>query len=254
MAGSSRSASSKARPASLAREGGGGGATRVALHSLAAHVLGRRRFEVSGRFGLRAGPAGIATPSFGEAPETIRISGLVLVRELGGSCTRIPVNGSTLRDLASFVEADVDAPFSVGADTPPLGDVDAPLELAPDDVRVIADWFALAWWVLDDVLATVPDRSEVATIQLWPEHFDAATTVKVPGAEPVNLGFSPGDKFESEPYLYVGPWGTERRGPPSFWNVPFGAMRRRSEVVDSRDMVDSCCQFLIDGLRLATST
>jgi hypothetical protein len=254
MAESSRSASSNASQASLARERDGAGATRVALHSLAAHVLARRRFDVSGRFGLRAGPAGIATPSFGEAPETLRISGLVLVRELGGSCTRMPVNGSTLRDLAGFVDADVDTPFSVGADTPPLGDVDAPLDLAPEDVRVMADWFALAWRVLDEVVATVPDRSEVATIQLWPEHFDAATTVKVPSAEPVNLGFSPGDKFESEPYLYVGPWGTDRRGPESFWNVPFGAMRRRSEVVDSSDTVDFCRQFLSDGLHLATST
>src|ERR1700681_8592 len=76
------------------------GATRRALHAIAAHVLAHRRFDVSGRFGLRAGPAGIATPSFGDAPETIRISGVVLVRELGGSCTRMPVNGSTLRDLA----------------------------------------------------------------------------------------------------------------------------------------------------------
>jgi len=254
MAELSRSGVSTASPASTVSETSGAVATRVALHTLAAHVLARRRFDVSGRFGLRAGPGGIATPSFGEAPETIRISGLVLVRELGGSSTRLSINGSTLRELASFVDADVDAPFSGGADTPPLGDVDTPYELGPDDVRVIVDWFALAWRVLDEVLATVPDGSEVATIQLWPEHFDAATTVKVPSGQPVNLGFSPGDRFESEPYLYVGPWGTERPGDASFWNVPFGAMRRRSEVLGSADMARSCRQFLGEGLRLATSS
>lgn len=253
MAESSGSAPTVSSPSSVS-EGARALATRVSLHTVAAHVLARRRFDVSGRFGLRAGPAGIATPSFGDAPETIRISGLFLVRELGGSCTQMPINGSTLRDLAGFVGADVDAPFSAGADTPPPGDVDSPFELAPDEAEVTADWFALAWLVLDEVLTAVPDRSEVATIQLWPEHFDAATTIKVPSAEPVNLGFSPGDNFESEPYLYVGPWGTERPGDPSFWNVPFGALRTRSEVLDSLDLVESCRQFLRDGLQRATSS
>src|ERR1700681_728517 len=99
------------------------GATRRALHAIAAHVLAHRRFDVSGRFGLRAGPAGIATPSFGDAPETIRISGVVLVREVGGTSTRTSIQGSTLRDLAGFVDVDLDEPFSCGADAPPLGPV-----------------------------------------------------------------------------------------------------------------------------------
>ncbi len=228
--------------------------TRSALHRVAAHVLARRRFAVSGRFGLRATPGGIATPSFGDAPETIRISGVVLVREVGGTTTRVPLNGSTLKDLARFVDADLDEPFSVGDETPALGDVDSPLDLAVATVTEIADWFALAWCVLDEVLATLPGQTEVATIQLWPEHFDAATTVTVPGAQPVNLGFSPGDAFERYPYLYVGPWGTERRGDPSFWNAPFGAVLRRSEVRGSADRVKACRHFLTEGLRLATSS
>ena len=45
--------------------------------------------------------------------------------------------------------------------------------------RQIEDWFGLAWRVLDDVLASLPADTEVTTIQLWPEHFDAATTVTV---------------------------------------------------------------------------
>jgi hypothetical protein len=227
--------------------------TRVALHTVAAHVLARRRFGVTGRFGLRAGPGGIATPAFGDAPETIRISGVTLIREVGGSCTHVRVNGSTLRDLARFVDADLDEPFSCGPETPPLGNVEMPYELEPREVETIADWFALAGRVLDDIVATVPDESDVATIQLWPEHFDAATTIKVPSAEPVNLGFSPGDTFEDEPYLYVGPWGTDRPGDPRFWNVPFGALRRRSEVLDATDPPEFCRRFLNEGLRLVTS-
>ena len=227
--------------------------TRESLHTIAAHILARRRFGVSGRFGLRAGPGGIATPSFGDAPETLRLSGPRLIREVGGTSTGFPVNGSTLRSLATFAGVDLDEPFSCGADTPPLGPVDARFHLSTDAVAEITDWFALAWRVLDDVLASVPDRFEVATIQLWPEHFDAATTVKLSDTDGVNLGFSPGDAFEDKPYLYVGPWGTTRPGDASFWNVPFGAMRRRSELGDSVDRAESYRQFLTTGLRLVAS-
>lgn len=228
--------------------------TRTALHTIAAHVLARRRFAVAGRFGLRAGPGGIATPAFGEDPETIRISGVTLVREVGGLSTRVSINGSTLRDLAGFVDADLDAPFSCGADTPPLGAVDVAFDLVVANATDIGDWFAVAWTVLDDILGTLPTGSEVATIQLWPEHFDAATTVTMPSGQPVNLGFSPGDGFESEPYLYVGPWGAERPGDPTFWNAPFGATRRRSETQGSANAAEFCRQFLREGLDLASSS
>ena len=50
------------------------GKTRLDLHRLCAHVLGRRRFVVSGHFGLRASPGGLATPAFGPEPETLRIT------------------------------------------------------------------------------------------------------------------------------------------------------------------------------------
>ena len=40
-----------------------------------------------------------------------------------------------------------------------------------------------------------------AAVQLWPEHFDLATTI-----DEVNYGGSPGDDGHPLPYLYVGPW------------------------------------------------
>ena len=229
-------------------------ATREALHTIAAHVLAHRRFDVSGRFGLRAGPAGIATPSFGDDPETIRISGVVLVREVGGTSTRTPIQGSTLRDLAGFVDVDLGEAFNCGPDCPPLGPVDMPFDISATWAADIVAWYALAWRVLDDVLASLPGPAEVATTQLWPEHFDAATTVTLPAAEPVNLGFSPGDSFEDEPYLYVGPWSPQRPGDPSFWNAPFGAVRRRSEAESSSDPADWCRRFLAEGLPLVSSS
>ena len=130
--------------------------TRTALHTIAAHVLARRRYAVGGRFGLRAGPGGIATPAFGDDPETIRISGVTLVREVGGLSTRVSINGSTLRALAGFVDVDLDAPFSCGDDTPPLGAVDVPFDLVVETATEINDWFALAWTVLDDILGSLP--------------------------------------------------------------------------------------------------
>ncbi len=228
-------------------------ATRTALHTVAAHVLGRRRFVVSGRFGLRAAPGGIATPAFGDGPETVRISGTTLVREVGAVTTRLAINGSTLGQLARFADVDVDEPFAVGADTPPIGPLDVALALDPATVAQIADWFTLAWRVLDDVLGSLDRDVEVATTQLWPEHFDAATTVTVAPARSVNLGFSPGDGFESEPYLYVGPWGPERPGDGTFWNAPFGAVCRRAEVHSSPDPVATCRRFLTEGLHRVTS-
>jgi hypothetical protein len=216
--------------------------------------LAHRRFDVTGRFGLRAGPGGIATPSFGDAPETIRISGVTLVREVGGTSTRASIPGSTLGDLAGFVDVDLDEPFSCGADTPPLGPVDVPFDVDASWAAEIGAWYALAWRVLDDAIASLTGPVEVATTQLWPEHFDAATTVTLPSAEPVNLGFSPGDAFEDEPYIYVGPSSPQRPGHPSFWNAPFGAVRRRSEVESSADPAEWCRRFLVEGLRLVSSS
>ncbi|HTT86269.1 MAG TPA: hypothetical protein VMF60_02775, partial [Acidimicrobiales bacterium] len=144
--------------------------TRTTLHLVAAHVLGRRRFAVSGRFGLRATPRGFGTPAFGEGPEVVRVSGTTLVREVGATRTRLPIPGASLRRLASFVEADIDAEFSAGADTPPVGDPDAGLELDTAETTVIAEWYRLGWEVLDSFLDTLGPEAEPATVQLWPEH------------------------------------------------------------------------------------
>ncbi|MGH9283956.1 MAG: hypothetical protein ACRD0S_13595, partial [Acidimicrobiales bacterium] len=59
-------------------------------------------------------------------------------------------------------------------------------------------------------------------VQLWPEHFDLAVDLGPEGRR-ANFGGSPGDDAHPEPYLYVGPWDTERLGPHVYWNEPFGA-------------------------------
>lgn len=227
---------------------------REDLHRVCAHVLGRRRFAVSGRFGLRAGPAGISTPAYGDGPEVLRVAGPLFVREEGAEATHMAIDGSTLRALASFAGADIDAPFECGKDTPAVGDPDEPLTLPDDAVADMAGWFAVAWLVLDRVAADLGDGARATTIQLWPEHFDAATTVTLPGEVSVNLGFSPGDDYEPDPYVYVGPWGAERPGSPAFWNAPFGASRRRSDLADTGvDLAEASALFLTAGLSHLTS-
>jgi len=221
--------------------------TRATLHVLAAHLLGRRRFEASGRFGLRACPGGFGTPAFGAAPEVVRVAGTSLVRETGGESAARPVRGATLRSLADFAGVDLTRPFDAGPDTPATGDVDATLEVDSDAAAVLADWYELAWRVLDGVVVGLPPSSAPATIQLWPEHFDAGTDVGLASGGRVNLGFSPGDAAEPEPYVYLGPRGPGRPGPSEYWNAPFGAKLRRSELAPG-DRAAACTAFLTAGL------
>jgi hypothetical protein len=223
-------------------------AARHELQRVATHILARRRFGASGRFGLRATYGGVGTPAFGDGPETIRIAGLTLVREVGADATRISIVGSTLRELASFADVDLDEAFSCGDDTPELGDTHRSIDLDRESAAVIADWFGLCWRTLDASLATLSPTTVPTTIQLWPEHFDAATTVAVPSGERVNLGFSPGDDFVTEPYVYVGPWSELRPGNPAFWNTSFGAVLRRSDIAGSTDPDEACSEFVRSGL------
>jgi hypothetical protein len=177
------------------------------------------------------------------------VAGLTLVREVAGTSTHIPIVGSTLRDLAVFADVDLDTDFSGGDDAPPLGDVDLLIDADADVAEVIADWYDVGWRVLDGVTTGLPAEAAPATIQLWPEHFDAATNVGLASGDRVNLGFSPGDAFEAGPYAYVGPWSSQRPGDPSFWNAPFGAVLRWSEAHASAQPIEACSAFMLAGLR-----
>jgi hypothetical protein len=211
------------------------GRTRSELHRTAAHVLGRRRFAVSGHFGLRASPGGIATPAFGPEPETLRLTPVGLVREVGSESRGLALAGATLASLAAFAGADLETEFSAGRDAPALGRADEPLELDAKELADLFSWFDLAWRVLDEVMAERAGECVATTIQLWPEHFDVGTALEFGSGDGVNLGFSPGDGFSDAAYVYVGPWGAARPGPSSFWNAPFGAVLTRSEVRGADD-------------------
>ncbi|HEV3227251.1 MAG TPA: hypothetical protein VGZ52_10460 [Acidimicrobiales bacterium] len=222
--------------------------TRDALHRVATHVLARARFAATGKFGLRATPGGIGTPAFGAAIEVLRIDGDVLIRERDGKAAGIGLVGSSLADLARFADVDLSAPFAAGDDTPALGPVDQPLPIDAADLRVISDWFDLGWRVLDAAAAGARDAMAV---QLWPEHFDAGTSVRVgPGDEErCNLGASPGDAYSDEPYLYLGPWSPDRPDDSAYWNAPFGAVLRRGDLT-TPDPYAAGLEFFRHGLEL----
>ncbi len=227
--------------------------TRKTLHRVATHVLGRRRYQETGHFGLRVAPGGFATPAFGPEPEVLRVSGPYLVREVGGTAGYFPMLGAHLGVLAEFADADLDREFSAGADTPPLGDVDAPLDLDGGSVALLVDWWVLGAEMLDQVVG-IPFRGSglVGTAQLWPEHFDLGATLDLEGAGPVTLGFSPGDDWQLDPYCYVSPSGEARPGDPAFWNAPFGAFFTIARATAGDDPAEACRGFLEEGLERLT--
>jgi hypothetical protein len=220
-------------------------ATRLEIQRVATHVLARRRHAVCGRFGLRATPGGVGTPAFGppDDVEVVRISGTHLVHERGDRVVVQAIDGSSLAYLAHLVGVDLTSELTVGRDTPPVGDADAPLRVDASAAAELADWFALGWRGLDAVAETAPDP---APVQLWPEHFDASCLVSIgPGPDDrCDVGLSPGDQHADEPYLYVGPWTQERPGDPAYWNAEFGAQRPRSQVPS----VDAAIDFWREGL------
>jgi hypothetical protein len=217
-------------------------------------VLGRRRDAVSGHFGLRASPDGLATPAYGPEPETLRLTPTRLIREVGTRSSTMALQGATIQQLAQFAGADLDSAYSAGANTPALGSTTEPLHLPPRELAPIFDWFELGWRVLDAVVPELPTKWTQSTVQLWPEHFDVGTNLDFGRGDSggdgggVNLGFSAGDAFSEEPYAYVGCLGPARPGDASFWNAPFGALATRSEAGDA----SACVRFLRSGLtRLA---
>jgi hypothetical protein len=212
--------------------------TRRELHRVATHVLARRRFDATGRFGLRATPGGFGTPAFGppDCVEVVRVAGSSLVHEVGGQLRVVTIDGATLAELAATVGVDLGREFRAGDDTPELGDADAPLVIDEAAAWELAGWYDLGWRALDIVGI---DAVDPAPIQLWPEHFDASCLLAVgPGPDDrCDVGVSPGDHHHEEPYLYVSPWVTRRPGDEAYWNAPFGAVRARAAVASVPDAV-----------------
>lgn len=161
------------------------------------------------------------------------------------------IAGSTIASLCAAARCEPDPDFSVGHDTPPLGDVDEPIRLDADSVTVLGDWFLLGQRAIDSCLASLPDP-DGSVVRLWPEHFDLGVDLAVdsraqPGVR-TNLGAAAGDGFHQEPYLYVAPWGEERPGPGGFWNAPFGATLSFGDLDAAANPLGTATEFLLHGI------
>jgi hypothetical protein len=211
--------------------------TRETLQRVATHILARARFAATGKFGLRA---------------RMCVAGTVLVREREGRASVMSLLGTSLADLAAFAGADLSAPFTAGEDSPAVGDPDEPLTFDEDAAALLADWWHLGWRAIDSATA---DATDAMAIQLWPEHFDAGTSVAIGAGENdrCNLGASPGDSYSDDPYLYVGPWSDARPSDASYWNAPFGAVLLRNELLAFPDPYEAGVAFLRRGLDLLRS-
>lgn len=227
--------------------------TRRSLHRIATHVLAQARHAERGRIGLRVLPGGFGTPLFGESETVLRVAGHRLVREWrtddGARTAVFDLVGATLGQAARFGGVNVDPGFSVGHDTPELGSIDEPLTVDPAAARYLAAWLGLGAEALDRAVAALGEQGAPGIAQLWPEHFDLGLDVATPLGR-CNLGMSTGDAFCEEPYVYIGPWGSDRPGGAGFWNAPFGAFRPASDL--GRHAIDGAAEsldaFLIEGL------
>jgi hypothetical protein len=193
---------------------------------LACYVVAPARKARTGRIGLRVADGdGFGTPPLGDPDGTrIVVRGDRVVREPSGASVGI----TTLRAAAAFVGVELTADPGVGRDLPPF-EPDAPLEVDAGSSFELGRWYAFGSRALDALAAG--GVTVVGEQQLWPEHFDLAMTVHDARGAPVNVGFSPGDGFCDEPYVYVGPHDTTHLTGP-LWNAPFGAYRTRHDLQD----------------------
>lgn len=215
------------------------GSTRESLRTLACYVVSPARKARTGRIGLRPTGRGFGTPPFDDGSR-IAVRGNQLERDPGE-----PVVITTLRAAAEFVGVELSADPGVGHDLPPYTpDVD----LAVDGSASLAlgAWYSFGQRVLDE-LGDGSVGGTISEAQLWPEHFDLAVTVALDASAEVNVGFSPGDGFEPEPYVYVGPHSTDELR-AAYWNAPFGACLRYGVLTATDDPARAALDFIVEGL------
>lgn len=66
------------------------------------------------------------------------------------------------------------------------------------------------------------------------------------------IGFSPGDGWLAEPYIYVGPHDTTGLT-DAYWNAPFGSVLTHAALRTAADPDAACADFIDEGLRLVAS-
>jgi hypothetical protein len=225
------------------------GETRNKLHQLAFFALAPARYKAVGRMGLRATPGGFGTPEFDG--RVARIEGGLLVSESDGNVATQTI--STVRSACDFVGIEYEEVwFPDFGDQLPPADPDADLALDVAGVQAVADWFEFGYELLERLRRYALPDDEVTEIQIWPEHFDAATEM---GSEQrgqrASFGASTGDATHPEPYVYVSAWGKIYRS-NRYWNDEAfnGASLSYESLLDEVDPVTTALVFLLEGHRI----
>jgi hypothetical protein len=212
-------------------------ATRCSLHAVGEHVLGAALYQGRHRIGLRQFTGGFATQNYlhirdGAAVErrAMVVGTEIVVRDddLAGGTIEDRAPMTTL--AAAGVLVDVEPGMAADLYSPePMPAVDEELVVDAAAAAFLAELTAIGYAALVILCAHYVDDAP-GEIQLWPEHFDLATSFGE-----VNYGLSPGDAAHPWPYFYVGPWSPPPVG--GFWNEPFGASLEVQEVPTVDDVL-----------------
>jgi len=221
--------------------------TCAGLRALACYVIAPARKAVTERIGLRSTPGGFGTPPFGDRDRRVRVRAERLIVDEGGAeLASAPI--TTLTDAAALVGIPLSSDPGVGHDIPAFAP-DTPLAVDPGASLALGAWYEFAVSVIDGVRPALEAAGTVSEAQLWPEHFDLAADHQPATGRRVNLGFSPGDGFHPEPYVYLGPWDRTGLDDP-FWNAPFGAYLSYDSLLAADDAQSAAREFLTAGLAL----
>ncbi len=222
--------------------------TRVALHSVAEHVLAPTRQQADGHIGLVPTPGGFGTPPFTAADGSerqLRVEGVNFVSTRDGRLRWGIL--ATLRAAADLAGIEPTSPGVYPASTPL--DPDALLTIDTRSAEFLEAWFGRAGALLESLRSELGPDDTPSTVQLWPEHFDLAFDA---GREDRRgtFGASPGDAAHPEPYLYVTRWAGPDGDP--YWNEAAfpGASLGYADLLQAADPGALALEFLRRGRAL----
>ena len=223
--------------------------TRHNLHQLAFFALAPARYKAIGRMGLRATPGGFGTPEF--EGRVARIEGDLLVYESAGNIATQTI--TTIGSATEFLGIEYEEVwFPDFGDPLPPANPDAELSLDIEGVKAVAHWFEFGYELLNRLRGYGSAGDDVSEVQIWPEHFDAATEMgaKAHGRR-ASYGASPGDAAHPEPYVYVSAWDKIDRS-NRYWNdTAFnGASLGYEQLAGEADPVTTALLFLLEGHRI----
>lgn len=226
-------------------------ATRDELHQLAYFALSPACYKETGRMGLRHHPGGFGTPPF--EGKVARVEGDLLVFESDAGIATQQI--TSVREAAGFLGNDYDPDWFTDFGDPLVAtDPYRALTIDAEATDAIGAWLGFAWAVLGELKTHAEPGDEVSEIQLWPEHFDAATELgDSEKGQRASFGFSPGDEAHPEPYIYVSAWSEIDRG-IDYWNDGAfdGSSLSYSQLTD--DPQAQALAFLLEGHRLLHSS